>query len=117
MDTKIVLDPGRVLVNTDLTMTNTTTMTDTELDALLARKRYSVVIDAAEELATYLHAAGVAPTETAIRAALRAPRAMDLDRELAQGYLAACVRWGKAPAGGAAMLEGEDEGATRRPGR
>lgn len=74
-------------------------------------------IDAAEELAAYLHAAGVAPTETAIRNALRAPRTLDVDAMMQTGYHDACSRWGKAPAVGRAMYEGEDEGRTARPAR
>lgn len=74
------------------------------------------MIDAAEELAAYLHAAGVAPTETAIRNALRAPRALDVASMMEQGYQDACSRWGKAPARDRGMYEGEDDG-TLRPAR
>jgi hypothetical protein len=70
-----------------------------------------------DAIAHTLHAAGVAPTPDAILAALRAPRAPDLDVEQARGYLAACERWG-APLGlGAEILEGEGAPETMRPRR
>lgn len=72
------------------------------------------MIDAAEELAALLLARGTPATEEAIRAALRPPRAPDLDRELAAGYLAACARWGRDPVAGAGANEYEDAGETRR---
>lgn len=75
------------------------------------------MIDSSEELAAYLLDAGVPATQQAIQAALRAPRTMDLASELDAGYLAACARWGKAPAAGQGRMEYEDEGRTARPGR
>ena len=76
-----------------------------------------VVTDSDEHIAALLAACGVAPTEDAIRAALRPPRAPDLERELAIGYLAACAAWERPLGAGAEMLEGEDAVATVRPRR
>jgi hypothetical protein len=48
----------------------------------------------AAHLAALLRAAGVAPTEQAIRAALAAPKVLDAHAIATQGYRDACRRWG-----------------------